>query len=362
MFIYLSKILYKRCKHLKLKRRKVNAINKENISIGKIRKKSTRFNNPNNLERGRRFDFFSSLKYQPYLYLLPAFIVIALMSFFPLGYGFWLSFTNMSLGTFKNPAFIGFNNYIQLFKDISLYATLWRTIAWTTVNIFFHVVLGVALAVLLNRKLPGRAFFRFLLIIPWAMPQYIAALTWRGMFNLDFGLVNILLNKIGAGKELFYLGVLDRFPIPWLTNASWLFRGAIITNVWLGIPFMMMIALGGLQSIPNTFYEAADMDGATRWQKFTKITVPMLKPVMAPAIVLGVVWTFNMLNVILILAGSLGGFGFEESQILVTEVYRQAFSFYRYGYAAAYSTVVFIILLVFSIIFIRVTRGTEEVR
>jgi arabinogalactan oligomer / maltooligosaccharide transport system permease protein len=319
-------------------------------------------NHSNSLEKGKWFDFFSALKYQPYLYLLPAFIVIALISFFPLGYGFWLSFTNMSLGTFKNPVFIGIKNYLQIFKDVSFFSTLWRTIVWTAVNVTFHVVLGIALAVLLNRKLPGRALFRVFLIIPWAMPQYIAALTWRGMLNLNFGAINIALEKTGLGRELFFGGILSKYPIPWLTDAAWLFRGAIITNVWLGVPFMMMVALGGLQSIPSTFYEAAEMDGATGWQKFRNITLPMMKPIMAPAVVLGVVWTFNMLNVILILAGSLGGYGFEGAQILVTEVYRQAFSFYRYGYAAAYSALIFVILLAFVIAFMRYFRGIEDVR
>jgi len=124
----------------------------------------------------------------------------------------------------------------------------------------------------------------------------------------------------------------------------------------------MMVALGGLQSIPNTFYEAADIDGATGWQKFKNITLPMLKPVITPAVILGTVWTFNMVNVILILAGEMGGWGFEKAQILVTEVYRQAFSFYNYGYAAAYSVVIFVILLAFCAALMRYIRGIEEVR
>jgi len=341
----------------------VNTINKKNISIGKIRRKSSRSNNPNNIDRGRGFDFFSALKYQPYLYLLPAFIAIVLISFFPLGYGFWLSLTNMSLGTFKNPVFIGIQNYLQIFKDMAFLKTLWRTVIWTVLNVTFHVVIGVALAVLLNRKLPGKAIFRIFLIIPWAMPQYIAALTWRGMFNINFGAISILLDKTGIGRELFFAGIINQYPIPWLTDPAWLFKGAIITNIWLGFPFMMMIVLGGLQSIPNSYYEAANLDGATGWQKFKNITVPMLKPILAPAIVLGVVWTFNMLNVILILAGSVGGgYGNEASQILVTEVYRQGFNFYRYGYASAYSVLVFLILLAFLISFMRFIRGTESVQ
>jgi arabinogalactan oligomer/maltooligosaccharide transport system permease protein len=286
-------------------------------------------------------------RWTPYWYILPAFVVMAFMVFYPLGYGFYLSLTDMSLMTFKNPNFIGLGNYAKLLQEATFLRTLLRTIVWTVVNVFFHVTIGLALAVLLNRKLPGKGLIRVLLIIPWAIPQYIVALTWRGMLNNQFGAINIFLQKIGFEA------------IPWLTDPSWTFIGAILTNIWLGFSFMMMISLGGLQSIDKEFYEAAEIDGASSMQQFRNITLPLLKPVLAPAIVLGTVWTFNMLNVILIIAG---GFGNEKTQILVTEVYRLAFNFYRYGYAAAYSVVIFLILLVFGMTFMKRTQGMEEVR
>jgi len=286
-------------------------------------------------------------RWTPYWYILPAFVVMAIMVFYPLGYGFYLSLTDMSLATFKNPNFIGFGNYLKLLQEATFIRTLLRTIVWTAVNVFFHVSIGLFLAVLLNRKLPGKGLLRVLLIIPWAVPQYIVALTWRGMLNNQFGAINIFLQKIGFSA------------LPWLTDPTWTFIGAILTNIWLGFPFMMMISLGGLQSIDKEFYEAAEIDGASSLQQFRNITMPLLKPVLAPAIVLGTVWTFNMLNVILIIAG---GFGNEKTQILVTEVYRLAFNFYRYGYAAAYSVVIFLILLVFGMTFMRRTQGIEEVR
>ncbi len=298
-------------------------------------------------------------KATPYYYLLPAFIVMAIMVFYPLGYGFWLSLTDMSLESFKDPNYIGLSNFSNLFKDSKFFTTFLRTIIWTAVNVTVHVSGGLFLAVLLNRKLPGRSILRIFLIIPWAIPQYISALTWRGMLNLQYGLINIILNVSGIGKELLYAGIIDKYPIPWLMDPVWTFVGSILTNIWLGVPFMMMICLGGLQSIDKSFYEAADIDGATSWQKFKAITLPLLKPVLAPAVVLGTVWTFNMLNVILIIAGS---FANEKSQILVTEVYRQGFSFYRYGYASAYSVAIFAILLIFGIAFMKHTKGTEEVR
>ncbi|MGL4533835.1 MAG: carbohydrate ABC transporter permease [Fusobacteriaceae bacterium] len=281
-------------------------------------------------------------KNTPYLFVAPGILVMIVMVFYPLGYGFWLSLTNMSLTTFKNPSFIGLQNYIAVLSDSKLIVTFTRTLGWTFINVFFHVTIGLYLAVLLNRKLPGKAFLRIMLIIPWAMPQYIAALTWKGMFNQNFGAVNIILGKF-FGME----------GLPWLSDPNMTFLAAIITNIWLGFPFMMMISLGGLQSISPELYEAADIDGASTWQKFRNVTLPLLKPTLTPAIILGSVWTFNMLNVILIIAG---GYGNEATQILVTDVYRLAFNFYRYGYASAYSVLIFLLLLVFGLIYVRKSR------
>jgi len=280
-----------------------------------------------------------------YYFILPAITILALMVFYPLLYGFYLSITDMSLKTFKNPNIIGLKNYFDVLKNPRIFRTLLRTVVWTLVNVGAHVTLGLALAVILNRKLPGKKFLRIFLIIPWAMPQYISALTWKGMFNLKFGAVNIFLQKIGID------------PIPWLSEPAMTFIAAIITNIWLGFPFMMMVALGALQSIPADLYEAAEIDGASSWQQFKNITLPMLKPAMTPSIVLGTVWTFNMLNVILIIAG---GFGNDKTQILVTEVYRMSFQFYRYGYAAAYSVLIFIILLVFGINYVKKSKVLGE--
>lgn len=284
-------------------------------------------------------------KNTPYLFIAPAFIVMAIMVFYPLGYGFWLSLTNMSLRTFKNPGFVGLQNYIRVFQDPEVLATFIRTIIWTFVNVFFHVTIGLFLAILLNRKLPGKSILRVFLIIPWAMPQYIAALTWKGMFNQNFGAINLMLGWFGIEN------------LPWLSDPKLTFYTAIITNIWLGFPFMMMITLGGLQSISSELYEAADIDGASAWNKFKDITLPLLKPTLTPAIILGTIWTFNMLNVIIILAG---GYGNKETQILVTDVYRLAFNFYRYGFAAAYSVLIFVFLLVFSLIYVRKSNIFKE--
>ncbi|HKK70968.1 MAG TPA: sugar ABC transporter permease [Candidatus Krumholzibacteria bacterium] len=266
------------------------------------------------------------------LFLVPSALVMGLIVVWPFIYNLWLSTTNLGLYTIKHgPDFVGLAQYIRLFGEPDLYNYLLRTLIWTGVNVVFHVVLGVGFALLLNKPFQGRAIYRGLLILPWALPQYIAALSWRGMFNYEYGQINLMLSKIGVGA------------VPWLSTEVGAFSAALITNIWLGFPFMMVVALGGLQSIPKEMYEAADIDGAGNWWRFRHITVPLLRPVMMPAVVLGTIWTFNNLNVIWLVTNH--GEPADSSHILVTYVYKAAFVYYRYGYAAAFGVLIFLILL-----------------
>ena len=286
----------------------------------------------------------------PYLFLLPTGLVVTLVVLYPFAYNLWLSFSNMGLYHIDDARIIGFENYLNIFRESELYSVFFKTVLWTVVNLFFHVTLGVALALLLNQPILGKPVFRALLILPWAMPQYIVALTWRGMFNFQYGSVNLILGQ--------WFGI---DPIPWLSHPFWAFAAATITNIWLGFPFMMIIALGGLQSIPHELYEAAEIDGANGWQRLRYITLPMLKPIMVPAISLGAIWTFNNLNVIWLVTR--GGQPADSSHILVTYVYKAAFTYYRYGYAAAFSVVIFLILLGFILWYLKSTnalRGAER--
>jgi len=210
------------------------------------------------------------------------------------------------------------------------------------------VVIGVTLALLLNKKLPGTGIFRTLLILPWAVPQYIVALTWRGMFNYEYGAINLILVKF-----------LSMSPVEWLKSPTEAFMAIIITNIWLGFPFMMIIALGALQSIPQELYEAADLDGARWFNKLKTITIPLIKPVMIPAITLGIIWTFNNINVVWLVSNA--GEPSDKTHILVSFVYKAAFNLYRYGYAAAFSVVIFLILFAFGMTFLKRTKATESV-
>jgi arabinogalactan oligomer/maltooligosaccharide transport system permease protein len=278
----------------------------------------------------------------------PATILLFGMVVYPFFYNIVISFSNMSMTNVNSWQIVGFSQYLRVFSEQIFYSVFIKTLIWTIVNVFFHVTLGVMLAVLLNRHLPGKTLFRVLLILPWAVPQYITALTWRGMFMSDSGAINLFLHQFGIGA------------INWLSEPNTAFLAAIITNIWLGFPFMMMIALGGLQSVPQELYEASEIDGATRQKQFWKITVPLLKPVMIPAITLGIVWTFNNLNVMWLVTN--GGQPADQVHILVSYVYRAAFNLYRYGYAAALSMIIFVLLVIFSVTFMKKTNVTENVR
>jgi arabinogalactan oligomer/maltooligosaccharide transport system permease protein len=220
-------------------------------------------------------------------------------------------------------------------EPLSFYFTLAVTILWTAVNVALHVSIGLFLAILLKEPLLKlRGVYRVLLIVPWAVPNYITALMWKGMFHRQFGAINAVL--VGLGLE----------PVSWFTRWSTSFAANVVTNTWLGFPFMMVVSLGALQSIPTDLYEAAEVDGASKWTQFRRITLPLLKPALLPSVILGSVWTFNMFNIIYLVSGGEPG---GATDILVSEAFRWAFQRNeQYGFAAAYSVLIFFVLFAWS--------------
>ncbi len=296
-----------------------------------------------------------------YLFVLPAVVAIFAVVVFPFCYNVVLSLSNMSLVHFQDWQVVGLQNYAEVLTDPTLWTIFFKTIIWTVVNIVFHVGLGLLLAVALNGPVRGKALYRVLLIIPWAVPAYITALTWRGMFDYEYGAVNLLLGQAQQFPPVAWLlGLVGMIaPVNWLGDPTHAFEACIVANVWLGFPFMMVIALGGMQGIPHELYEAARIDRATRWQQFRHITLPLLKPVLMPAVTLGTIWTFNNLNVIWLVSN--GGEPQDATHILVSYVYKAVFNLYRYGYGAALSMIIFFMLLAFCVALLNRTRATESV-
>lgn len=283
-----------------------------------------------------------------YRYVAHAAVTVVVLVVLPLLAG---AATSFFAGTRSEPRFVGFANYVEiltargkpLLSHGSFYLTLLVTVLWTVLNVAAHVGIGLVLGTILSRPLMKlRAVYRVLLVVPWAVPSYVTALAWKGMFHRQFGAVNAVLALVGAE------------PVSWFSKFSTAFAANVSTNVWLGFPFMMVVVLGALTSIPKDVLEAAEVDGATRLQSFRLVTLPLLKPTLLPAVVLGSVWTFNMFNVVFLVSG---GEPDGTTDILVSEAYRWAFARNaQYGYAAAYAVIIFGLLALAS----RLTSGVGK--
>ncbi len=312
----------------------------------------------------------------PFLFAAPATLGVALLFLYPLVFEIYLSFHRLNLETLGDwirtgsIEFTGLENFIQVLQvgsetKESFWLVTARTFAWTGINLVFHVFFGLVLALFLNQKIRWVGAYRTILMLPWAIPQLIAVLAWRGEFHSAYGYVNHLIQIV---NEVFSFGVGDARVAPlewigfkpqeWWTNPQALFASICIVNIWLGIPFMMMVSLSGLQSISKSYYEAASLDGATAWQRFRHITVPLIKPVLVPSMILGMIWTFNNVNVVYLMTAQRGGS--EGADILVSDLYKQAFVYNRYSFSAAYAIVIFSILLVLTAVWMRSSRMTED--
>ncbi len=299
--------------------------------------------------RERRVVVRARDSWRSYAYLAPAFVGMTAVVFIPFVVGAGVSLFAHRDGEFT---FVGLSNFVRILTSdtypitdpMSFWFTLVVTVGWTAANVALHVGIGLGLALLLRdpwMKLKG--VYRVLLIVPWAVPNYITALIWKGMFNEQFGAINGVLGL--AGVE----------PIAWFSRFATSFAANLCTNTWLGFPFMMVVMLGALQAIPRDLEEAAEVDGAGAWTRFRHVTLPLLKPALLPAVILGSVWTFNMFNVIyLVSAGDPDG----GTEILISEAYKWAFTRQaQYGYASAYALLVFGILIVYTLATKKVTGG-----
>jgi arabinogalactan oligomer/maltooligosaccharide transport system permease protein len=286
----------------------------------------------------------------------PVVIVMVVLVGYPFFWGAHLSLTDATeanmgrdIGVNHIPATykgVGLANYTNILSgaDGHFYNTLSWTLVWTFTNVFFHVTIGLALAVMLNRKLRFRSGYRLMLILPWAIPGFVAAFAWRLLYN-DNGVFNSVLQWAGFHGT------------NWLAQPTSAKFAVIATNVWMGVPFMMVSFLGGLQSIPAELYEAAEMDGASPWQRFRGVTLPGLRPVMMTVTLLGVIWTFNKFDVIFLMTeGGPAG----STDILVTHAYELAFQNIRqYAQAASYGVVILSMLIVFASVYRRTQKSLD---
>jgi arabinogalactan oligomer/maltooligosaccharide transport system permease protein len=279
-------------------------------------------------------------------YIAPALIALAVLTFYPILYGIWLSFTNADQTHLGDNAWVGLENFATVFTSAGFLRVTIFTLIWTLVNVFAHVGIGLCLALVLNNPhLKGRTAYRTALLLPWAIPSYISVLVWKGMLQPE-GLIDSVL---GTDFEM-------------LADPTGARTLVILVNIWLGVPFMMMSLSGAIQSLPQDMYEAAEVDGISLWNQFRHLTLPNLKSAIVPLSLLGFIWTFNMFNVIYLMTDGGPNLRFGEpgeTDILITYVYDVAFRDGAYGVAAAWSVVIFIMLVAFSWTYMKRTNATE---
>ena len=270
----------------------------------------------------------------------PSLILISLMVVFPILYTFYISLTNMNVYHWFDFTIVGLENYIRaLFVfDSGFLSALFATILWTVVNMVLQLVIAFVLVTLLNvQKLRLRKLYKTLLMFPWAMPGYVSILLWKtGMFNTQFGLLNQWMEALGQET------------VRWLSSDVSAFICCTVVNLWLALPFMIMIMDGAMQSIDSSYYESALLDGANWLQRTKAITLPAIRPIIAPAVIITIFTTFKQFDVVYLLtqqAGAKTGSGFHT---ILTYAYENAFITNNYGYSSAISIIIFILLLIFS--------------
>lgn len=288
-------------------------------------------------------------KYLPWLYSTPAMVLIGIIIVFPIFYTGFISLTNMNLFHWQDYRVIGLENFKRaLFKvDSGFLNALLTTLLWTAVNMVLQLVLAYFIALGLNA--PGlklRRLYKTLLMFPWAMPAYVSILLWRvGMYNTEFGLLNKFLASIGLRKVNF---LTDNVPA---------FISCMILNLWMALPFMIIMIDGALQSIDKCYYESAKLDGAGFWKQNIHITVPFIKPIIAPAIIMTTFTTFKQFDIFYLLTMQKGSYTGATLHTIITYAHQNAFVTNNYGLSSAVSIIIFVIIIALSLF---TNRGVRE--
>ena len=272
--------------------------------------------------------------------LAPAILYVLIIVAWPLFETFRLSFTDASLRKVTN--YVGWRNYDKIFNETFL-TVIGRTFIWTFFSVLLKMVIGMCGAVLLNAAVPGRNLFRILTMPPWIVPMAIGIFMWGWMYNGQFGMISGLLQRFG----------LTDGPVAFLAYGSTAFWATIITDVWIGVPMVTIYFLAAMQAIPKDLYEAAWTDGASRWTRFRRITLPLMSPAIITMSMLSLIATFNSFDIIWILTqGGPSG----ETTTMIIDTYQTAIGSKKYGEGAARAVVICIFLSLFCIAYFRVTR------
>jgi multiple sugar transport system permease protein len=267
-----------------------------------------------------------------WLLMTPALLLLLFVFAYPILRAFWLSFFARNLGTQLESVFAGVDNYVRMAGDGRFWQSFSTTIIFTSVSVILELILGMAIALVLHQKFLGRSLVRTAAIIPWALPTALIGLAWAWIFNDQFGVVNDILLR---------LGIIDQ-GINWLGNPTLAVMAVIIADVWKTTPFISILLLAGLQSIPDDLYEAHSIDGATAWQSFWRITIPLLMPQILIALLFRFAQAFGIFDLISVMTG--GGPG-GATEVVSLYIYATVMRYLDFGYGAALVVVTFLLLV-----------------
>ncbi len=267
------------------------------------------------------------------IYVLPAIIILSLVTIYPLIYVFYLSL-HRNMPIFGISKFVALKNYMFLLKDERFWNALKNTIYFTGISVMAELLLGLMIAIFLNRPFRGKGIVRAIVLIPWAIPTVVSAKMWEWIYNPDFGILNYILRE----------------NINWLGSPFWAINAAIFMDVWKTTPFAVLLFMAGLKLIPRELYQAAKVDGASDIQIFINITLPLLKPIVLVVLLFRTLDAFRVFDAIYVLTG--GGPG-NSTETLSIYAYKTLFQTLQFGYGSALSVVVFLCIGIISLFYVR---------
>ena len=284
-----------------------------------------------------------------YFYILPALVYMAYFVVYPIISNILLSMQEITVMTLTSPQkpFVGLINYQRLFHDPVLFSAMGNTLLFTVCSIVFQFTIGFALALFFNLNFNFAKPLRGILMMPWMIPITITALIFKFMFTSNVGIIN---------QALMAIRIIET-PINWLTTTETAMSALIIANIWIGIPFNMILLSAGLTVIPKELYESAAIDGASKAQSFFHITVPLLKPTIESVLILGFIYTFKVYDLVYVMTN---GGPVNTTHMLSTYSYKLSFTMFKYSEGAAAANILFVILLFASIVYLKFTYPKRE--
>ena len=285
-------------------------------------------------------------RYLPHFLITPSTLIIFGVLIAPIAYALFMSFNTLNLAR-RSFEFVGVNNYVQMFGDQNFLKSAGTTLLFTLLTVTAEIVLGVAVALVLNKQFIGRGFVRGLMILPWALPTVVNAIMWKWIFNANYGVFNAIMVNIG---------VIERYQV-WLGQPVSAFVCVLVANIWKETPYVVLLTIAALATISEDLYEAGKIDGANGWQAFWKITLPLIKPVVLILTITKTIWALQTFDLVYIMTA---GGPMSATEFMTFLIHKNAFKFQKFGYSSAMSFTLSMLCFFLTYLYIKLFMGRED--